>query len=316
MIRQTVRVNSDWITRDVLSRVGEAPGVQTVRTPAGTDIDTLRIESLSRLVQAVGYLKYRSPSASSYLRGQASLYDGAVEPTLLRGVVNPSFREQELRKLIETSNDWACTHPDHSPTVCPEVLAPAPRSSRRLFRAGVPRYAAEPLLQHYGIRSRWLDVVDNLWVALWFACHSFVRVSQHIHVVRRNLADGGEDHVYVVTVTVPGEMAERRPGFYRSGDGTRVIDLRKAVPSFYLRPHAQHGLLIRPRPGDGALQLAALQIPLGRALEWLGSSVLLSPFGLYPPASVDGGYRRLLDYIKYTDPHPSLGFIDAIGPGY
>jgi hypothetical protein len=134
--------------------------------------------------------------------------------------------------------------------------------------------------------------------------------------VRRNVADGGEDFVYIITITIPGRMAERRPGFYRYDDGTRVIDLRKAVPSFYLRPHAQHGLLIRPRANHGTLQLAALQIPLVRALEWLGSSVLLSPFGLYPPASVDVGYRRLLDHIKYVDVNRSLGYIDIIGPGY
>jgi hypothetical protein len=171
-------------------------------------------------------------------------------------------------------------------------------------------------LQHYGIRTRWIDVVDNIWVALWFACHKFMRVNEHIHVVRRNVADGGEDFVYIVTVTMPGMMSERRPGFYTSDDGTRVIDLRKAVPSFYLRPHAQHGLLVRPHKENGVLDLAALQIPLVRALEWLGSSVLLSPFGLYPPATVDGGYRRLLDYVKYMDVDQLLGHIDVIGPGY
>jgi hypothetical protein len=307
---------SDWASQDVLGRIGAAPEVDTVRTSAGTEVDVLRIESLSRLVQAVGYLKYRAPSGNSYLRGQLSLYGGTVEPTLLRGIRDVSSLERQINQLIGAAADWKCEHPDHSSTVCSEVLPPAPKSSRRLFKAGVPRYAAEPLLQHYGIRTRWIDVVDNIWVALWFACHRFIRVNEHIHVVRRNIADGGEDFVYIITVTVPGRMAERRPGFYRYDNGTRVIDLRKAVPSFYLRPHAQHGLLIRPRVNHGALQLAALQISLVRALEWLGSSVLLSPFGLYPPASVDVGYRRLLDYIKYVDVNRSLGHIDVIGPGY
>ena len=309
-------MRSEWISRDILSRIGEAPGVQTVRTSAGSEVDVLRIESLSRLVQAVGYLKYRAPSGNSYLRGQLSLYKGTVEPTLLRGVRDVSSLERQINQLIGSSGDWKCEHSDHSPTVCSEILAPVPKSSRRLFKAGVPRYAAEPLLQHYGIRTRWIDVVDNIWVALWFASHRFLRVNEYIHVVRRNVADGGEDCVYIIIVTIPDGMTQRRPGFYRYDDGTRVIDLRKAVPSFYLRPHAQHGLLIRPRADDGTLQLAALQIPLVRALEWLGSSVLLSPFGLYPPASVDVGYRRLLDYIEFVDVNRSLGYIDVIGPGY
>ncbi|GAA0468199.1 hypothetical protein Ade02nite_79030 [Paractinoplanes deccanensis] len=46
-------------------------------------------------------------------------------------------------------------------------------SRRSLLGSGVPRYAAEPLLQHYGIRTRWLDLVGNIWSALWFACHHF-----------------------------------------------------------------------------------------------------------------------------------------------
>jgi hypothetical protein len=311
-----ITMRSDWVSYDVLGRIGEAPEVDTVHTTADSAVDALRIESLSRLVQAVGYLKYRAPDGNSYLRGQPSLYRGTVEPTLFRGVRDVSSLERQLNKLIGAAADWKCEHPDHSPTVCSEILAPAPKSSRRLFKAGVPRYAAEPLLQHYGIHTRWIDVVDNVWVALWFACHRFIRVNEHIHVVRRNVADGGEDFVYIITITTLGKMMERRPGFYRCDDGTRVIDLRKAIPSFYLRPHAQHGLLIRPQADQGEFQLAALQIPLARALEWLGSSVLLSPFGLFPPASVDVGYRRLLDYIKYQDVNQSLGYIDIIGPGY
>jgi hypothetical protein len=180
----------------------------------------------------------------------------------------------------------------------------------------VPRYAAEPLLQHYGLRTRWLDVVDNLWVALWFACHRFVQADEHIHVVRRNIADGGEEYVFIVTVGLQEEMTEVQPGLYRSPTAARVIDLRKAVPSFYLRPHAQHGLLIRPLGDVGELQLAAFEVPLSRALEWLGSSVLLSPFGLYPPASVDVGYRRLLNRLKEIRVPPALGHINVIGPGY
>lgn len=306
----------DWIGSGILSRIGEKADVRAVGTTAGTKIDVLRIESLSRLVQAVGYLKYRANHGNSYLRGQQSLYDGTVKPTLLRGTRTAHNLTAQINELIATSSDWRCAHQDHHVTVCAEVLAKGPKSARRLFTAGVPRYAAEPLLQHYGIRTRWLDLVDNLWVALWFACHTFVRSKEHIHVVRRNVADGGGDFVYVITVTTPGIAAERRPGFYRYDDGVAVIDLRKAVPSFYLRPHAQHGLLIKPPNGTGGTQLAALQIPLPRALEWLGSSVLLSPFGLYPPASVDVGYHNFLDAVKTIDVPRPLGCIDVIGPGY
>jgi len=38
------------------------------------------------------------------------------------------------------------------------------------FLGNTPDYTFEPLLQHYGIRTRWLDLVDNFWTALWFGC--------------------------------------------------------------------------------------------------------------------------------------------------
>ena len=307
---------SDWISGDILSHVGGVADIQKVSASSATEIDVLRIDSLPRLIQGVGYLKHRTYPGNTYLRGQRSLYNGTIEPTLFRGNRDFSSLGRKINKLIEETSDWQCGHSDHNTTVCSEILAHARRSTRGLFKAGVPRYATEPLLQHYGIRTRWIDVVDNLWVALWFACHKFVRTKEHIHVVRRNISDGDDEYVYVITVAVPWGATERRPGFYSHDNGVHVIDLRKAVPSFYLRPHAQHGLLVKPRSSGSDLQFGALQIPLVQALEWLGSSVLLSPFGLYPPASVDTGYRNFLDYIKDIDVPRALGYVDVIGPGY
>jgi hypothetical protein len=54
-------MHSVWVARDVLGRIGEAPKVGAVRTSGSPEVGVLRIESLSRLVQAVGYLKYRAP---------------------------------------------------------------------------------------------------------------------------------------------------------------------------------------------------------------------------------------------------------------
>ena len=35
----------------------------------------------------------------------------------------------------------------------------------------ISREAIEGMIQQYGGVSRWIDVVDNIWIALWFACH-------------------------------------------------------------------------------------------------------------------------------------------------
>ena len=33
------------------------------------------------------------------------------------------------------------------------------------------RTVFEPLIQHYGVKTPYIDLVDNIWVALWFALH-------------------------------------------------------------------------------------------------------------------------------------------------
>lgn len=98
-----------------------------------------------------------------------------------------------------------------------------------------------------------------------------------------------------------------------------MIDLRYAVPSVYLRPHAQHGLLIAPaKLGDdqtGSLSenvIGELEIALPDALRWLGDGVMTSPFVLFPPATINVGYRRLM---TAPSPHPDLGRVLHYGPG-
>jgi hypothetical protein len=49
-------------------------------------------------------------------------------------------------------------------------------------------FSHEPLLQHYGLATTWIDLVDNIWVALWFACHKAHisgKRSQYLHFEKR-----------------------------------------------------------------------------------------------------------------------------------
>jgi hypothetical protein len=132
---------------------------------------------------------------------------------------------------------------------------------------------------------------------------------------RQNRDTRIERFILSITLTSPAVSEERR-GLWWYRDLGRVVDLRVAVPSYYVRPHAQQGYLIRPQAMDGSgLKVAVVRIPPLRALEWLGSSVILSPFGIYPPATVDDGYRQLLDRFHHEDSH-DLGTISVVGPGY
>lgn len=83
------------------------------------------------------------------------------------------------------------------------------------------------------------------------------------------------------------------------------VDLRKAIPSFYLRPHAQHALVVRKRDDgekshdadyyDMASQaIGILRVRVDVANQWLDNGDLASKGNLFPSPSVDQGYNSLL----------------------
>ena len=304
----------------VLEKLARSPSARIdTLGQAASDERVLVVESLPGLLQAYGYLKYLFPEGGVFLRGQARWYAN-LDPSLYRqrrpgGAVVRRRRSKTLGDFIAESSPWECQHAGHSTIDCPERLRQQPRSNPGFVSAGTPRYAAEGLLQHYGIRTRWLDVVDNLWVALWFGCHDFVGQHPYAHVVRR--VSNADAEVYIAAFIVEGQLRERHPGLYIAAGAGRVLDLRKAVPSFYLRPHAQHAWLLRPRDDNPQhVTVVPIRVPLRAALDWLGDSLLLSAFGLFPPASVDIGYRKLLAASARVEIPEVLGGINVIGPGY
>lgn len=312
------------LSRDELSNISTRSATLETMTVRGDEIDVLTISSLPALVQAFGYLKYKYWEGAVFLRGQTELHP-SLDPSLYRPtaaanqVKKRDVRDEAIAEFIASTSPWACPHELHRLIHCPEKLRQPKKSEIAFVSAGTPRYAVEPLLQHYGIRTRWLDVVDNLWIALWFACHKFEFTGHYGHVVRRvpRDADSNDGFTYLLAVVVPGSLREVFPGLHLSEGVARVIDLRRAVPSFYLRPHAQHGWLVRPA-GDELQKLRSvvMRVPLEAALEWLGQSLLLSPFGLFPPASVDLGYSKLLRADSVLGVPEMLGSIASYGPGY
>ena len=84
-----------------------------------------------------------------------------------------------------------------------------------------------------------------------------------------------------------------------------VVDLRRALPSTFLRPGSQHGWTVKmnsPKEfmnrGDYSFAkniVAILRIPLCVADELIGGA-LLSQENLFPPEDYDQGYRILLQH--------------------
>ena len=76
------------------------------------------------------------------------------------------------------------------------------------------------VLQHYGMKTPWLDAVTNVHTAVWFATH--------------DLETGRTSHGGWISVYVRRHTSEQKR--------LKVIDLRGYQSSMHFRPHAQQGL--------------------------------------------------------------------------
>jgi hypothetical protein len=276
-------------------------------TDASSGIDVFHVRDPHALVQAAGYLKFVLADEGKHVfyRGQSRLHQGLI-PSLFRG--HHSRQAQDKR-------------------IC--ALKSAIEGARKRIKAlgNLPEQVMEPLLQHYGLRTSWVDLVDNVWVALWFACyraHAAGENGKFLHFEKRapRTESTLERFAYIVLVavdTMQGSTAT--PGLWR-GDQTEFIDLRVAAPSIFLRPHAQHGVLFRlkgdavRRPNDyHPAVVGAIRVGLDDALEWLGEGTLLNIHALFPPPLYDHGYRFLLqDWSSTHIPESSLiGVIHHVG---
>ena len=257
------------------------------------------VKDTHTLIQAAGYLKHVRGCNNSeliYFRGESKLYP-TLPPTAFRGVTRQ-------RGSANAGNRIA--------TAIDEFKRPL---------AYAKAYAHEALLQHYGLKTTWIDLVDNIWVALWFACHNAHSTGpsgEYMHFERRVPRKDPTGKAYILLLAADSVApSPAAPGLY-IGPNTELVDLRIAAPSVFLRPHAQHGLLMRrrgntvERPVDYSSQIrGTLEIELEDALEWLGNSTALSTHSLFPPPSYDNGYGNLLD-VKFSG-RKDIGCITHIG---
>lgn len=248
------------------------------------------------LVQAAGYAKYMiGRDGVVFYRGQQSNY-----PTM-----SPSLYRQSIK--------------DSSGTYVNKIVSDNEKSTRSrildliisklrvsdMFLRNTPDSAMEGILQHYGICTRYIDIVDNIWSALWFSCHS-VNTSVHskdiMHIVKSN-----KEYSYVYLLSL-GKIKTISNGIYETYGNYEIVDLRTAAPSLYLRPHAQHGLVVK-RVNQQLYSKSDMMNSVGltikiktkNALKWIGEGELLLPSAMYPSQFFDSGYAKLmkLDLVRF-----------------
>lgn len=173
------------------------------------------------------------------------------------------------------------------------------------------RCVLEPLLQHYGVKTTYLDLVDNVWVALWFALHQAKgeSINSHEYVYYSNNTN---PYSYILLVATDAINISNRNGVYE-GATTRLVDLRKALPSYFLRPHAQHAYMLKKKgrveSDYSDLIIGIAKIPTELGFKWIGTSEFLTVSALFPAAYFDTGYKILLK--KY--PEDEQGTINQYG---
>jgi len=260
----------------------------TITLSCGEEIKVYTIETVHDLTQFIGYGKYMNcQNHNVYLRGQTALYDGKLIPSLYRGKINT---ESITMKYNQRMNEF--------------------RKNIRSFHQ-YERNVLEPLLQHYGIKTPYIDLVDNVWVSLWFALHqansSIVNSHEYIYY-----HDSKEEYAYILLIASDARNVTDYKGVY-DGEKTMLVDLRNATPSYFLRPHAQHAFMLRkksPYPEDYSDLIVGIgRIPTELGFKWLGTNDFLTVNSLFPAIYFDSGYGVLMKKF----PEENAGIVRQYG---
>ena len=220
----------------------------------------LHLEEPALLARFVADLKQtggksRDPDKLVFARGQAR-HHGSMQPSLFRGQ-----SPERTSDLLSIETEACRLVQDHA-------------DLRRFER---PHLAA--LLQHYGLNTSWLDVVDNLWMAIWFATHT---MNSSKTGQKMSAQTSTEEYGWIYLVET------------RSNSGALTsVDLRRDHHSLSVRPHIQHGLSVTSEGPDlSDWIIATVRFPNdGR---WTVAGHLFDPGVLFPPRRFDHTLDKLL----------------------
>lgn len=171
------------------------------------------------------------------------------------------------------------------------------------------------VLQHYGMKTPWLDVVRSFYTAVWFATHDLVQqpCSRHESIedscpgcgARGFVKPSCRDYGWISFYATEAVHSNEQPGF---NEELVVQDIPCEQSSKHFRPHAQQGLSLAMQddsrdwhdtamPGTGrdfnSYRIAHLRFP--NNVEWAVCGGMFSTGFLFPPRSQDETLDQLLD---------------------
>lgn len=270
-------------------------------TTLGSDSNSVPIYLINTvydLNKIIGYIKYINKDYGNVVyRGQCHLHE-TMTPSLYHDGSNASDYKKVvwLNKLIYKINN----DKDYMHTLI---------SDKESFSEDARTLIIEAILQHYGIPTRCIDAVDNHWIALWFGAYRYYQsvISKTTYATYQSRAPKPLDLIspdkkdddffqYMILIAVDDNSNWQKP----PKKEVCSINLRNVIPSTYLRPHAQHGIILkRNTPADhcdiSTNVVGILKIRIDNAIQWLGNGTLVRFENLFPSQFHDHGYKLLLD---------------------
>jgi hypothetical protein len=218
-------------------------------------LEIMGIEEPTQLANFVAFCKARGRRI--YLRGHNSSHSQLL-PTLFRGRSDHQALWTAYNAFIRDLS----------------ITVKGTRFTRRNFGA---------VLQHYGFRTPWLDVVDDLHVAIWFALNKCDRLDDGSITYRRAVGK----HGWITLIAAPR--------------GVCVQDLRETQSSRNTRCHVQQGFSIAMQH-DGVeghvsnqdfARCAVARVRIPNAERWCLTGFRASQSYLFPIQAIDDTYAKL-----------------------
>ena len=206
-----------------------------------------------------GFVKNQHPTSAIYFRGEAGNHKYVV-PTLFRSQGVPLMNDETIQQRFKAYTELK------------KIIQVRLRDKVSRFK----NEDVDNLFQHYGIKSPVIDMVDNIYIAIWFAM------------------DGNKDgHGYIRLLNT-------------SNKELKVSDLRQSHSSLSLRLHTQHGLIAKKKVRNwntnsiyyDQYEIARIKFPINRNIE---KGLLFSRENIYPNELLDNTYKILKNEVWISD---------------
>ena len=202
-----------------------------------------------------------------FLRGSTNNYENSI-PTLFRSDHGKQREKDECYRL------WSAYR-----TLLNKLRSQLPGSRWDRDNLGA-------VLQHYGFRTPWLDIVRNLYTAIWLATHSF-ETRGCCRVARRTM----RQHGWI--------------SFYGHQQDGLICDLWDEHSSLHVRPHVQQAMSLalqgdptandtsNPVPDQNLNHYRIAQVCFPHTSPWKFSGYMFSARFLFPAPEYDTSLQEL-----------------------